>query len=527
MSHRKTNSMRQKRGNMKSINRNINITNIISILLMLVFNIIQDFIIYETPIHALFITYFVVGIINVIIAIINFVKREVKNGAMQLITGVIMIVGMWISVEEDSFMMFIFVSCIVIGLAIANLILTKNLEQKKKHKVILILFILMNLLQASCIIIPVVMNMINLKNLQNAINILQQSENIETYMYNKAGKTVFIDEKGNQIAENEYDISREAIVLKIDDKIIELRYVEGNDKLFVINSKGETIFELCTDFLGRMVEPEYISNRKVAENFFEYVTENQKFGIEPVYAFLGFDKYQADQKALYQYEADMHEYEEVEEDVEYIYFKNEEITNNILQVVVEKNQKEINTAFYNLYLESHGLESASNTYEAMSKVYDAIENFYQYKKQYYIIDTENHTKKQLECHNLLYEAYCDEQDKLQERILVYENGYLPYYDTEESGYFDENGEKNHISNQYLIQDITEKYIIVIDKNTAEIKVYDRQTNAITAEYQELKVYKNFYVTVTYDKGTEEYTIRNKNLDSIIQYKRIKSRNLWR
>ena len=102
---------------MKSINRNINITNIISILLMLVFNIIQDFIIYETPIHALFITYFVVGVINAIIAIINFVKREVKNGAMQLITGVIMIVGMWISVEEDSFMMFIFVSCIVIGLA--------------------------------------------------------------------------------------------------------------------------------------------------------------------------------------------------------------------------------------------------------------------------------------------------------------------------------------------------------------------------------------------------------------------------
>ena len=76
-------------------------------------------------------------------------------------------------------------------------------------------------------------------------------------------------------------------------------------------------------------------------------------------------------------------------------------------------------------------------------------------------------------------------------------------------------------------DITEKYIIVIDRNTAEIKVYDRQTNAITAEYQELKVYKNFYVTVTYDKGTEEYTIRNKDLDSIIQYKRIKSRNIWR
>ena len=76
MSHRKTNSMGQKRGNMKSINRNINITNIISILLMLVFNIIQDFIIYETPIHALFITYFVVGVINVIIAMRYLLKRE-------------------------------------------------------------------------------------------------------------------------------------------------------------------------------------------------------------------------------------------------------------------------------------------------------------------------------------------------------------------------------------------------------------------------------------------------------------------
>ena len=150
---------------MKSTNKYINILNIISVVFILISTLIQDFIIYEQTLNIILIMYYVIGGLNIIIAIINFVKKNKKIGILQLITGIIMISGMAISMVESSFYMFLFAGVITIGLSIFNIVINRKLEQKKKSKIVLISFILILIINAYALVVPIIKNMININNL--------------------------------------------------------------------------------------------------------------------------------------------------------------------------------------------------------------------------------------------------------------------------------------------------------------------------------------------------------------------------
>lgn len=509
---------------MKSTNKYINILNILSIVFILIPTLIQDFIIYMNTLNVIVVMYYVISGLNIIIAIINLVKKNKKIGILQLITGIIMISGMTISMTESSFYMFLFAGVITIGLSIFNLVINRKLEQKKKSKIILILFILILIINVLAIVVPVIKNMINVNNLEQALSKIEQNEELETYVFKKGDKYIFIDENGNKVSENDYDeISIYPRQLKIQDKTITVRCAKKGNKIYIINSKGEKLFELCNDMIGELVDKDWNAD-DIFSYFWLYITENEIFGISADDTYLGFKEYKENENVLNKYNEDMSQYEDSEnEDIEYKYFQNKEFSENILQVVINKRKTEKDEKLKNIYFKISKFVNAhsSNSQQNMD-IYDIIQEFYTYKKEYYLINPNDNTKKQLECNNLIYQAYYDINNELQENILVYETGEIPYYDNEETGYFTLDGQKNTINSKYVIQEITGKYIIAMNADTTESCVFDKETNELIAEYESLAVYKNCYVSYVKERETDfiesgKYEILDKEFNSIAEY----------
>ncbi len=509
---------------MKSTNKYINILNILSFVFILIPTLIQDFIIYMNTLNVIVVMYYVISGLNIIIAIINLVKKNKKIGILQLITGIIMISGMTISMTENSFYMFLFAGVITIGLSIFNLVINRKLEQKKKSKIILILFILILIINVLAIVVPVIKNMINVNNLEQALSKIEQNEELETYVFKKGDQYIFIDENGNKVSENDYDeISKYPRQLKIQDKTITVRYAKKGNKIYIINSKGEKLFELCNDMIGELVDKDWNAD-DIFSYFWSYITENEIFGISADDTYLGFEEYKENENVLNKYNEDMSQYEDSEnEDIEYKYFQNKEFSENILQVVINKRKIEKDEKLKNIYFKISKFVNAhsSNSQQNMD-IYDIIQEFYTYKKEYYLINPNDNTKKQLECNNLIYQAYYDINNELQENILVYETGEIPYYDNEETGYFTLDGQKNTINSKYVIQEITGKYIIAMNADTTESCVFDKETNELIAEYESLAVYKNCYVSYVKERETDfiesgKYEILDKEFNSIAEY----------
>ena len=486
---------------MKSFNKYISILNIINIILVVVIYIIQDFIIYETAKEILLLMYYIIAGFNIILAIVNLVKRNRKIGSIQILTGIIMLAGTMIASYESSILMQCFVSIIIFILSIINLIFNKRVMTTKKGKAGCIIFVIILIFELAIVIIPVILNIMNLKNLENAISKILQDGKEETYIYSKDNKNIIIDEDGKKISENEDDISYYPIQLQIENQTINLRYaVDNKNKLYMIDSKGEKLFEIYNLF---------DDNEKIISNFFSLVVGNNIFNITNPTNEIGYQEYIDKTKALKTYtgDIDMSEFEE-EENVEYKYFSNEEISDKILQVVIKKDEKETDSELSNNYLESNIIAMSDYSYNQYDALTTELEGFYNYKKEYYLLDINSNNKIQLECNNLLYRIYYNENKELQEDILIYSNGYIPYYDTDNSGYFDQNGKKIRINNKYLIQDMTENYQIIINKSTAKSYIYNRQTGKIEKEYENFKIYNNFYVS--YNSENDEYEIINKN-----------------
>ena len=511
---------------MKSTNKYINILNILSVVFILLLILIKSFIIYENTLDVILVMYYLISGLNIIIAIINLVKKNKKIGIWQLITGIIMISGMIIAMAESIFYTLLFTGIITIGLSIFNLITNKKLVQKKKSKIILTLFLLLIIANVLIIVVPVIKNIININNLKQALSKIEQDEELETYVFEKNDQYIFIDENGNKVSENDYDeISEYAVKqLKIQDKAITVRWAKKANKIYVINSKGEKLFELCNDTIGELVDKE-LNEYRIFHNFWTYILENEIFGMSEDNTYLGFEEYKANENVLNKYNENMSKYEDCKsEDIEYKYFQNKEFSDNILQVVINKREIEKDEKLKNIYLEnSNMLINAYNlNIRQTMAIYDSIEEFYTCEKEYYLINPNDNTKKQLECDNLIYQEYYDINNELQENILVYESGEIPYYDNEETGYFTLEGEKNTINSKYVIQEITGKYIIAMNTDTTESYVIDKETNELIAKYESLAVYRNCYVSYVKERKTDfiesgKYKILDKEFNSITEY----------
>lgn len=110
---------------------------------------------------------------------------------------------------------------------------------------------------------------------------------------------------------------------------------------------------------------------------------------------------------------------------------------------------------------------------------------------------------------------CNEENKLCENILLYSDGSIPFFDTDETGYFDENGEKTTISTLYLVEDVDENYITIIEKETGKTYFMSVQTHEIEKKIEDgLLIYNSFYIKCP-GYESDEYQLLDKNFNEII------------
>ena len=400
---------------------------------------------------------------------------------------------------------------IILIASILNLIFTKKLLDYKKSKKSIILFSIFAIIECLVVFAPIIMFSININNLKNAIPKLQEEKNLETYVYKKDNNYIFLDNKGNEIAKRDFDELTQLSMtygfiynLKVNGNNANLGVAKKGNKVIIINSQGEEMFSLCNMF------DDYF---KVSSNFINYVCNNNIYGIEKNNNFEDKEKefsrknFIQNEKALKKYEETNTLFEE-NENYEYIYFKNEEIMDKILQVVIKNREIEDDTKLSNHYLQVEFNEELKRNEEM-------IEEFYKYKKEYYLIDFSSGIRTKLECNNLIYEAYYNENNKGCENILLYSDGDIPFYDTNETGYFDKEGNKITINTSYLIIDVDKKYRVIMAKESETAYFMSKETNQIEKEIKDglITILDSFYIKFPTEDNIQ-FTIYDRNLNEI-------------
>lgn len=497
---------------MKNLNKYTNILNIFTIIVLTIAIITRDFItVYGNAIIALEITYYIIATIDIIVAIINLVKKNIKIGVLQLIAGIIMLVGYLIASNASSIPILAFIESIAIALSIANLVFNKKLA-KGKNKIPLILFIIFIFIELGILAVPITMNILNMKNLEGALDKLKNCEYARTYVYEADnGNTIFLDENANIIAQKDYELFLSGMEIKYEGKIIPLGYgITPDNKLIFVDCKGDILFEIYPS----LIKTDKFDQYEVEAKFISYVTTREKFGISLVSTNINFNEIKEQDTALYRYQPeDMSSYEE-DSNSEYMYFRNEELSDNILQIEL-KNSVAEDTELSSIYLNEIDLsELVANRRDKnlSNDLYNSIDKFYEYNKNYYLINTSTEEVKKLECENLIYEPYYDEENNLVERILLYSNTGIPYYDSESTGYFDLSGNKYNAEDGYIIQDVTNEAIIMFNKSAGKFHVISMK-NQTTQEYTDFKIYNNFYIA--YDEKLNQYQVLNNELEVLV------------
>lgn len=491
---------------MKKLNKYTNLLNIFEIIIIALSIIIKDFIIYPKTFLFLEVSFYLISAINIILGITNLAGKNLRIGFIQIILGIIMAIGFGISINGEV-IIFIFTAIISIVLSIINLVFNKKLE-KSGSKALIIFFVIIAIIELGIILVPVIMNNININNLENALEKIKQDEYVKTYTYETDdGKTVFIDENANKIAEKDYTIANYGTTIKIDNKDIPIGFAKNEDgKLLIIDCKGEILFELCPNIFG-----DENDSYNVASDFFGYIFSKEKFGIQFSDKNLDFDEDKAYEFALYRYQ--MNNVQEFENDVtsEYMYFWNSGYNSDkVIQIELTNSPYE-DTELANTYLDNVKLEdlSASNDINLYNNAYNLIQRFYTHERNYYLINLNSGRRMKLDCENLIYSPYYDESNNLIERILLYTYGEIPFYDSESTGYFDFSGKKYTIQNDYIVQDTSATFNIMLNKTNNRTYAVNKEVEQYILEYPYLKVYNNFYVI--YDKNLNQYQILDKNL----------------
>ena len=497
---------------MKNLNKYTNILNIFTIIVLIIAIITRDVsIIYKNAIIALEITYYIIATIDIIVAIVNLIKKNIKIGVLQLIAGIIMLAGYLIASNASSIPILAFIESIAIALSIANLVFNKKLA-KGKNKIPLILFVIFIFIELGILAVPITMNNLNMKNLERALDKFKNCEYARTYVYEADnGNTIILDENANIIAQKDYELFLAGMEIKYEGKIIPLGYgITPDNKLIFVDCKGDILFEIYPS----LIKTDKFDQYEVEAKFISYVTTREKFGISLVSTNINFNEIKEQDTALYRYQPeDMSSYEE-DSNSEYMYFRNEELSDNILQIEL-KNSVAEDTELSSIYLNEIDLsELVANRRDKnlSNDLYNSIDKFYEYNKNYYLINTSTEEVKKLECENLIYEPYYDEENNLVERILLYSNTGIPYYDSESTGYFDLSGNKYNAEDGYIIQDVTNEAIIMFNKSAGKFHVISMK-NQTTQEYTDFKIYNNFYIA--YDEKLNQYQVLNNELEVLV------------
>ncbi len=324
-----------------------------------------------------------------------------------------------------------------------------------------------------------------------------------TIMYKENDEYIFIDKNGKEITREEYDeVCQNTIKVEIEGKIREIRPVKKDDKYFFIDSRGKKVFDIVNEANGvndvwtRFSSCIYTNEKEITNTEEEIKNDNsyskalflEETSLLPESKSGKYDKYE----------------ENTEGGTEYLYFKNENITDKVLQVISFFDDSE-DTEFKEI-LEN----KVSDNYK------EGIDLFYEDQKEYYLIDTKKEEKMKLDCNNLIYNydfGYnpITEEKNYIEYIMLYNDGSIPYYDENSTGYFNiETGEKTEVDSNILTIEIDDKYQYLYNKDTKSSLIINKNTGEIEKEYEDsvINIFEDFNII----EKDNEFILTDKELN---------------
>lgn len=470
---------------MKSFNKYLNILNLLYII---IYYFMSDYLYYyDTLIFVWRILFYIIGFINVIVGIFNLKDKNKSIGIMSIIIG-IDIIGFSIIKHTDirhelsEGMMLIFTlleDIIIVICSIVNLVKNRKVEQTSKKIYALVIFVFFIISSIAIGISAKFIHSGNIKNFDEALAILQNQENIDTYtveMYDTK-EWIFVNNDGKELNRKKYDnIFGSFFEYKMGEKVIKFAWGEMNKNIVLIDATGETVCKI-----------KGLKDELKLDEFMRDIIKSQNYDLEllPNTTSISIPKY----NYLEKYNEINKKFED-NEMYKYSYFRNDKFTNNVLQIVI-KDELETDSELINNYTK---FNNEYNGYDYYRDV-DKIEEFYKYKKEYYLIDFNNNLKTKLECNNLIYDAEAfDSDEETIEKIILFTNGNIPFYDKTENGCFDQEGQKISVKPNYLLYDTTDEYIAIMDRATKNTHLLSNETREEIKQLDGILIkYNGFYI----------------------------------
>lgn len=451
---------------MKSFNKYLNILNILYIIILYLMP--SSLYYYDTLIWTWRISFYVIGFMNIIVGIFNLKKKNKCIGIISIIIG-ITIIGLSIikhtdiryKLSDDMITIFTLLEDVIIFIcSIVNLVKNRKVQQTSKKIYALIIFIFFIISNIGIGVATNIIHSDNIKNFDEVLINLQNQGNIDTYaieMYDTK-EWVFINNDGKEINRKKYDnIFGSFHEYNMGDKVIKFAWGEIDKDIVLIDATGEQLWKVNG-----------LKDELKLGEFMKDIIKSQNYNMEllPSTTYISIPKY----NYLEKYNESNKKFED-NENYKYSYFKNNKFTNNVLQIVI-KDELESDNELINNYTE---FNNEHNNYDFYRDT-DKIEEFYKYKKEYYLINFNNNTRAKLECNNLIYDAESfDNGEKTIEKIVLFTNGNIPFYDKTENGCFNQEGQKISVNSNYLLYDTTNEYIAIMDRTIKNTHLISNET----------------------------------------------------
>lgn len=373
-----------------------------------------------------FIMFFV---INLVMGILNIKNKNIAIGVLNIVAGCMALINIIFTIiYEDSYddiwgCLILFNIVIQIIITFVNLILNRKKESTnlKKHSVII--FCIIFCVCTVMIIVPRVLLKINKDRLYKAYTILNKEDIPQMFIDNYSN---FYDITGKIIGKSNYEVIS---ANKIDNSgVYIITAMDNNNELWIIDYNGEKLVRLYHAFSdSRYLVNSLIESSGIYNN--RYNNSNRDIEINYLTA-------------------------EVTED-NYLRFtdENKEIS---IEVEIDKTQIEDDKSFVKI-LQNYYMKYYDCSIKEISGIKGInLESIYNYKKNYYLT-YKNNERVKLECNNLIIDYDEEERNYI---LFMYHNWNIPFYDEKGSGFFNLDGKKYTVNDQYLVYNTFEKYIVL-------------------------------------------------------------------
>ena len=287
--------------------------------------------------------------------------------------------------------------------------------------------------------------------LMTGLKAVEEYQQKSGYIYKSAeNEYQFLDENGTYLTRINADTLSnfdDNYVWKINypdnNHTIEVLIAKQKDKVQVLNTEGKVFFELDKRYEGEAyLTVCYLIKQAVnsgdlsasASITFEENKDRAEGAIQETKT-LSEQEYGFKSKVNAYYKipgtAELKEFED-NENYKYLYFKNEKLSENILQIAITK-ENSATVPFLEKYL-----KHKEKVFNITDEHKDAIQEFYRYKKEYKLIHLPSKASVIVNAQDMFYDKYTIDGEE-QEVIYAYVDGSIPYMNAEYNSYVTTDG----------------------------------------------------------------------------------------